>query len=60
VLLWVHRCSRAIVVISGVDVVSWISYPLEYSLGEVLQQYICVLANSFVLIGVPKWILHSR
>jgi hypothetical protein len=29
------------------------SIPLEYSLGEVLQQSICVLADSFAPISVP-------
>jgi hypothetical protein len=36
------------------------SIPSEYSLGEVLPRYIHALVDSFVLIGVPRWILRSR
>jgi hypothetical protein len=31
----------------------WEPMSLKYSLGEVLQQYICELADSFIPIGIP-------
>jgi hypothetical protein len=40
--------------IKVVHIVPWIRYPLEYSLGEGLQQYICALMDSFVPIGMPR------
>jgi hypothetical protein len=44
----------------GTFIVPWIRYPLEYSLGEVLQRCIRALADLFALVSIPEWILRSR
>jgi hypothetical protein len=56
----IEWCSWTMARLEVTLTVPCIWYPLEYSLGEVLKRYIRALADSFVLIGVPRWILRSR